>query len=81
MTRNEAKEAGKATYFTAVPCRRGHVAERRTNSGTCVICHRMASHKQWLKLKDGPPEILAWHYARQKAYVKGERPPPRPAGR
>lgn len=78
MTRKEAKAAGKRTYFSGIPCKRGHVAERRTDSGTCLICHRMGSARQWDKLKAGPPEILAWHYARQKAYVMGERPPARP---
>lgn len=77
-TRKEALEANEPYFFTSKSCIRGHVAPRRTKNGACVVCHRLASARQWQKLKDGPSEILQWHYARQKAYVKGEPPPPRP---
>lgn len=77
-SRREALAAGERHYFTGIPCRHGHVAIRRTGSGTCVVCHRASSARQWVKLRDGPPEILAWHYARQRAYAKGEPAPRRP---
>lgn len=86
MTRKEAKLAGLQHYQTDGPCKRGHVGvdgkcERRVDNGACVICHRMGSARQWEKLKASPPEILAWHYARQKAYVEGRQPPRRPVVR
>lgn len=77
-SRKEALAMKARFYFTGVPCVHGHVAVRRTDSGTCVKCHREASHRQWEKLRDGDPAVLAWHYDRQKAYAKGEVPPQRP---
>lgn len=38
LTRNEAIRDGKTRYFTAIPCRRGHVAERLVSSKQCVEC-------------------------------------------
>lgn len=37
--RAAAKAAGLARYFTGRPCKHGHIAERRTSSGHCVVCH------------------------------------------
>lgn len=34
----EAKALGRKTYFTGVPCKRGHIAERYTATRTCVTC-------------------------------------------
>jgi hypothetical protein len=43
-----AQEAGAAYYFTGKPCKHGHVAERYTNTATCVECARQRAqrHKQ-----------------------------------
>lgn len=38
-TRRAAKEQGLIHYFTGRPCRKGHVAERLTSNGSCIICH------------------------------------------
>lgn len=38
ITRAEAKVRGFQRYFTGKPCKRGHVAERRTSGGNCVTC-------------------------------------------
>lgn len=40
MTRREAVEAGATLYFTGVPCKRGHIAQRRTSSWMCVECDK-----------------------------------------
>jgi len=40
ITRSDAKAQGLSKYFTGVPCRNGHVAERYTQSGTCQDCIR-----------------------------------------
>ncbi len=37
-TRAEAKALGAARYHTGVPCKRGHIADRYTKSGSCVEC-------------------------------------------
>lgn len=38
MERKEAIEKKLLTYFTGKPCKYGHIAERQTISGSCVIC-------------------------------------------
>jgi 5-methylcytosine-specific restriction endonuclease McrA len=39
-TKKSAREAGAMTYFTGNSCPQGHIAERRTINGNCVICMR-----------------------------------------
>lgn len=36
----EAKALGLARYFTGVPCKRGHVAERFASTASCTECMR-----------------------------------------
>lgn len=38
ISRNEAQAAGLTKYFTGIPCRRGHVAERYVSMGGCLMC-------------------------------------------
>lgn len=38
--RASAIERGDKRYFTGRPCKHGHVAERTTSSGGCVVCER-----------------------------------------
>lgn len=39
-TLSEAKRRRTRTYFTGVPCPRGHVSERYTGSALCADCVR-----------------------------------------
>lgn len=39
--RGRARDAGLLRYFTGVPCKNGHVAERLTSTGQCFACNRM----------------------------------------
>lgn len=49
ISRAEAKARELKRYFTGIPCLRGHVAERFTNSGGhCVECNREKSNA-WSK--------------------------------
>jgi 5-methylcytosine-specific restriction endonuclease McrA len=41
VTRAEAKNAGLSKYFTGKPCTKGHIAERRTESCSCVECQNL----------------------------------------
>jgi Recombination endonuclease VII len=36
--RAAAKAQGLSRYFTGVPCKRGHVAERNMSNASCVVC-------------------------------------------
>lgn len=51
LKRREAIQLGLSSYFTGKPCRRGHVAERKTKSGNCVSCQDddRLLYKEWQK--------------------------------
>lgn len=40
--------------FTAKPCKRGHVAERYSHNGECVVCARLRAAR-WKKTAKGKP--------------------------
>ena|ERR1700731_3040976 len=45
-SRREALEKGEKSFFTGVPCIRGHVAKRSTENGSCYACLALAV-KKW----------------------------------
>ena len=42
ITRKDAVARGLIRYFTGKPCKHGHVAERRTDTGNCTKCQWLA---------------------------------------
>ncbi len=48
MKRAEAKALGLARYLTGLPCKRGHIVERRTGDGSCIDCSK-AKSAAWQK--------------------------------
>ena len=40
-TRSEAVAFGQEFYFTGLPCKRGHVAKRRTINSACQECNAL----------------------------------------
>lgn len=48
ITREQAKEQGLIRFFTGTPCKRGHVCERHTKSGSCIECSNARS-AEWNK--------------------------------
>jgi 5-methylcytosine-specific restriction endonuclease McrA len=46
ISRNDARANGLKRYFTNVPCHRGHVCERNTISGACLMCS-CENAKKW----------------------------------
>ena len=44
-TRSEATALCKNRYFTGRPCKRGHIAARRTGCGTCIECSAVMVRK------------------------------------
>ena len=38
MERKDAKLAGLTHYLTGRPCQHGHIAERYTCNGNCIVC-------------------------------------------
>lgn len=43
--RNAAKEDGLTRYWTGIPCKHGHVAERLVIQGRCVECAKISTKK------------------------------------
>ena len=65
VTRAQARAAGLRRFFTGIPCKHGHIAQRQTIGGKCFGCRKPPS-------KD---YMAAWHAAHpgkrasyQKAY-------------
>lgn len=48
ITREEALRRGQLTYFTGVPCKRGHIDVRRVENYSCAACLRMTISR-WAK--------------------------------
>jgi hypothetical protein len=54
--RREASVTGQKQFFTGLPCRKGHIANRRADNGFCVVCAqektakwRVENHGQYLE--------------------------------
>jgi hypothetical protein len=46
--RSAARKAGEPQYFTGRPCKYGHIANRFTIRGSCVVCSAL-NLRSWLK--------------------------------
>jgi hypothetical protein len=58
MTRAEAKAKGLDRYFTGLPCKNGHIAERHVRDGRCVEC---VSNSNTRYYQDNREQILVTH--------------------
>lgn len=56
MTRAEALAAKLSVYFTGVPCKQGHLANRYVRNWTCVTCHAERCTKFLPKWRAENPE-------------------------
>ncbi len=54
-----AKSAGLPRYFTGVACENGHIAERRTKGGACVLCRRAAAREYMRRHRANPDFLVA----------------------
>lgn len=55
-SRKEAKELGRTRFFTGVPCKRGHVAERVVSNGACIECQRLHAAAYSARYRAARPE-------------------------
>lgn len=39
-SRNDAIDSGAIRYWTGKPCKNGHIADRYTLNGSCVVCQQ-----------------------------------------
>lgn len=49
ITRKEAIENGYSVYFTGIPCKYGHVAQRYTRNCDCVVCNKNKCYQNFLR--------------------------------
>ena len=47
ISRKAAQESGQKRYFTGLPCKHGHIAERLEVNGSCCECSRLKRLKQY----------------------------------
>ena len=79
-----ARERGETRYFTGLPCKHGHVAERQVSNGTCVDCLevRRKENMHWFRAADQKrrqnPERKEYHNANER---KNRKQPHRRAAR
>lgn len=71
ISRSEAKAKNLQTYFTGLPCSRGHVCERKTLKADCLLClkerQKRWDHKNKAKTNE---RSRAWYAAnKEKAKV------------
>lgn len=55
ITRKQAKAEGLKFYFTGVPCRNGHIAERKIKKSECLECVRMYNREKRYVRKERNP--------------------------
>ncbi|MGE0344261.1 MAG: hypothetical protein AB7O86_14475 [Porticoccaceae bacterium] len=51
MSRGDAIANGHELYYTGKPCKRGHIAPRKTLFGTCTECQRESSREALAKAR------------------------------
>lgn len=78
--RSEAIKLGLTRYFTGKPCKRGHIAERLTSCGRCIVCHE-AQRAEWRQTPQGKEARARWdrtfkHMRRLRGASKRNAMPP-----
>lgn len=71
--RAEAMRLGKMFYFTGVPCKRGHIAERNTSNGSCRQCRA-----EWHS-KNETPSVRGPYKRRGSVAASADTIPPPPS--
>lgn len=66
ITRAEAREQGIKRYFTALPCCRGHVAERLVSDCACVVCAALKQKERRERDPERAREIQKRHDAKRR---------------
>jgi hypothetical protein len=47
ISRKEAMRQGLSSFFTGIPCKRGHIAPRKIHSSHCVLCIKEIYSPKW----------------------------------
>lgn len=70
LSRAQARASGAVRYFTGLPCKKGHIAERQTSNGTCVLCAREIAADCVARNPDGKRASNAKYYEANSDKVK-----------
>ena len=73
ITWKAAKTAGLKHYYTGIPCKRGHVAQRHTSSGMCMVCSAMSASKSYYQNRETRLAGLAIYRNANKDKVRAGR--------
>jgi Tfp pilus assembly protein PilE len=68
--RAAAAAAGEVQYFTGKPCKHGHMANRSTSSGGCIVCARVMRKKFMQKTLANDPQYWKKQYAQNPEKFK-----------
>lgn len=55
LTLEEARASGASRYFTGLPCKHGHIAERKVCDRACTECDRLRSAERKESVKRATP--------------------------
>src|SRR5215475_2531724 len=70
MERNDAKLSGLTHYFTGRPCEHGHISERYTSNGNCIVCAQERERTHAEARKESQARYRARHHGQRKAYFR-----------
>jgi len=71
ILRKDAKVSGLKRYFTGLACKHGHVAERQTSNGVCVVCGELI-RANFFKRNPGEHVFWSMRYLRAHPEYKKE---------
>jgi len=66
ISRKEAIGLGLKRYFTGKPCKKGHIFQRRTEKGDCVLCAQKVAAKSMMERRRSDPSYRAKEAVDQK---------------
>lgn len=74
VTRQEAKSFGLIRYFTGEPCKYGHISERNTCNGICLVCANEKQKVRWrATYKPKPKKRSKLREPREMAKASGQK--------
>src|ERR1035437_7765743 len=72
-SRAEAVAIGASRYFTGLPCKHGHVAERQTANASCFGCMRVFDHaRNAANPEKNRARVRAWRAANPEKHREWE---------
>jgi hypothetical protein len=66
VSREAAQEARQTKYFTGLPCKHGHIAERLVSNGVCLECKRIWRAAYYAERGEEENRNRAAYYAKHK---------------